>query len=277
MRAISSLRPWRKDCTIASPNWSMGGRPPDVPERMPFMNNPAQKTLSSAQIEAFYHDDFVESQVRRYLELVQPALPEPRAVVDVGGGCGFFARALQARTGSPVRVLDSDATSVAACMAAGVSATLGDALAPPRRGDEDVVCFNLILHHLVGPNEHETRALQAKALMNWRGHAQAIFVDEYIYDSWVGNASGRMIYAVTSSRVLSSIARFISRWAPSLRANTFGVGVRFRAQGEWVQLFESLGLQVAAHARGPEETISAARRLLLIRSCRRDSFLLVSV
>ena len=31
---------------------------------------------------------------------------------------------------------------------------------------------------------------------------------------------------------------------PSLKANTFGVGVRFRAHGEWLRVFESAGYDV---------------------------------
>jgi hypothetical protein len=233
-----------------------------------------QSTLSRTQIEAFYHDEFVDSQVRSYLKLVPSLVTTPRAVVDVGGGCGFFATGLSQATGVRVRVIDTDATSVAACHAKGLEATLGDALAPQRQGDEDVVCFNLILHHLVGPSEATTLALQKRALAYWHGHAQAIFVDEYVYDAYAADVSGRLIYAITSSRLLSRIAAAVSRVVPSLRANTFGVGVRFRSHAEWRRLFASLGYRVAGVVRGPEEHVSPARRLLLIRSCRRDSFLL---
>lgn len=233
-----------------------------------------QVKLSQEQIEMFYHDCFVESQVRSYQNLVAPRLPRPRAVVDIGGGCGFFAQALKAAAGVDVRVVDMDPVSVAACRAKGLEAEVGDALRPQRRGDEDVICFNLILHHLVGPDEAATLALQKRALSSWLGHARWVFVDEYIYDAWFGDVAGRLIYAITSSRMLSCIAAAVSRWVPSLRANTFGVGVRFRARDEWCRIFEELGFQVQDSVRGPEGSVSAARRLLLIRSCRRDSFLL---
>lgn len=235
-----------------------------------------QKTLSAQQIEAFYHDHFVEAQLRNYLILVPPAVPAPRAIVDVGGGCGFFAEGLKRAAGLSVRVLDMDPASVRSCHAKDVEAEVGDALQPPLRGDEDVACFNLVLHHLVGRNEADTTALQKRALASWRGQAQAVFVDEYIYDAWFANASGRLIYAITSSRALSAIASAVSRVVPSLRANTFGVGVRFRAHDEWCQLFESIGYRVVATVRGAEEGVSLARRALLIRSCRRDSFVLAA-
>ena len=234
-----------------------------------------QKTLSPDQIEAFYHDHFVASQVEHFTALTRPEAG--RTIVDVGGGCGFFAEGLERLTGWPVRVPDTDKVSVAACHAKGVDAAVDDALAPHIRGDEDVVCFNLILHHLVRPDEAATLALQRRALEAWHARARAVFVNEYIYDSYVSTLSGRLIYAITSSRWLSALASAVSRVVPSLRANTFGVGVRFRAHDEWVRIFESLGFKVAGVARGAEEGVSPARRLLLIRSCRRDSFLLEPV
>ena len=233
-----------------------------------------QVTLSQDQIEAFYHDHFVASQVRNYQSLLNPRLPRPRAVVDIGGGCGFFAQGLKAAAGVDVRVIDMDPVSVQACRAKGLDASVDDALRPQHRGDEDVVCLNLILHHLVGPDEDATLALQQQALASWLGHARWIFVDEYIYDAWFGNVAGHMIYAITSSRTLSHIDAAVSRWVPSLRANTFGVGVRFCARDEWCRIFKGLGYKVVVSVRGPEEGVSAARRLLLIRGCRRDSFLL---
>ncbi len=235
-----------------------------------------QRLLSQPQIEAFQHDHFVAAQLSNYATLVAERIPAPRTVVDLGGGCGFFADGLRRRFGLPVRVLDSDASSVAACLEKGVDAQVGDALAPPIRGDEDIVCFNLILHHLIGANEATTAALQQKALEVWRNRAKAVFVDEYIYDAWFGDVAGKLIYAITSSRTLSMLASTISRFVPSLRANTFGVGVRFRSRDEWLRVFRSSGYEVVASVKGREEQVSLARRLLLIRSCRRDSFLLVA-
>jgi hypothetical protein len=230
-----------------------------------------QKTLSDTQVEAFYHDHFVASQVQHFTALLARAAG---VVVDVGGGCGFFADALQRRTDWRVRVLDTDTVSVRTCQAKGVDATVGNALAPPIGGDEDVACFNLILHHLVGEDEAATRHLQQRALAVWRSPRRCIFVNEYIYDSYFGTLSGRLIFEITRSRLLSALAKAVSRVVPSLRANTFGVGVRFRAYDEWVRLFASQGFRVAATMRGDEEHVSPARRLLMIRSCRRDSFLL---
>jgi hypothetical protein len=232
-----------------------------------------QERLSREQIEAFYHDEFVEDQTRHFLQLVEMR-QSAKVVVDVGGGCGFFARRLSERTGRRVRVIDFDAGSIEACRRAGVEAVQGDALDPPVMGDEEIVSFNLILHHLVGSSEIATKDLQRRALARWRDHARAIFVNEYIYESYLGNLSGWLIFQITKSRILSAIGRAASAAIPSLRANTFGVGVRFRAHQEWVQEFAEAGYNVKSTAIGSEEPVAVLWRLLLIKCIRRDSFLL---
>lgn len=234
-----------------------------------------QKILSKSQIEAFhvYHGN--DTQSEHFVRIVPDSLMGTKnVVVDIGGGCGFFASALQKLIPAKVRVIDTDQIAVETCLAKGVEASVGDALNPELKGDEDVVVFNLMLHHLVGNDELTSLNMQRQALAAWKGHVKAIFITEYIYDSYVGNLSGRLIYSITSSAVLSAIASAISRFVPSLRANTFGVGVRFRAKDEWMKIFEQLGFQVISSIRGPEYFVSLPRRLLLIRSCRVDSFLL---
>lgn len=235
---------------------------------------PSQAKLSSAQIEAFYHDDFITDQVRDFRELVGGRGSE--VVVDIGGGCGYFAHHLSLAAGYQTRVVDMDPASIESCRKIGVEGVIGDALAPTIHGDEHIICFNLILHHLVGANERETRALQLRALRAWAGKGVRVFVNEYIYQSVVGRTSPRLIYEITSSRLLSTIARPIASLVPALRANTFGVGVRFRSHEDWLELFAEAGFGVMDKRLGQEEEISLPRRALLIKSIRRDSFLLAS-
>lgn len=234
-----------------------------------------QRRLANEQIELFHHDLFVETQLQHFVEICQPRLAGRKGVVlDMGGGCGFFSAALALRTGLPCRVVDADPVSVGKARELGVDANVGNALAPLPAGDESAVCFNLILHHLVASTDDRTRKLQCAALSSWSGRDVLLFVNEYIYESHVRNASGRLIFEITASRVLSAIGKLVSRAVPSLNANTFGVGVRFREAADWVRLFEDAGWQVVASKRGEEEFVSLPRRLLLIKSCRRDSFVL---
>ena len=234
---------------------------------------PIQTRLSTEQIEAFYHDEFVSDQVRDFAALV-PSVRDGGVVVDMGGGCGFFAAGLKDRTGWRTRVVDSDPGSIAACLQNGVEAVKGDALAPIVAGDEDVVCFNLILHHLIGQSEDVTRNLQTNALAAWHGRARAVFVNEYIYQSYFGTVSGWLIYQITSSRFLSWIGARVATVVPSFKANTFGIGVRFRAHEEWHRLFADAGYKVTDIRIGAAEHISFPLRSLLIRTIRRDSFLI---
>lgn len=232
-----------------------------------------QRVLKTGQLEEFYHDAFVTTQVRDFV--AETEMPVKK-VVDIGGGCGFFADALAKKAGFDAQVVDMDPGSVASCLDKGVPAEIGDALNPAQHGDEDMVSFNLILHHLVAASDAETEALQKRAVAVWQSKAKAVFVNEYIYDSYIGNASGWLIYQITASRLLSAIGETVAKFVPSLRANTFGTGVRFCANQEWIDLFDGLGFKVAAYRRGSEENVSLARRMLMIKSCRRDSYLLVA-
>jgi SAM-dependent methyltransferase len=233
-----------------------------------------QKTLSNEQLETFYHDAFVEDQTRHFIALVGVGVHESKLVTDVGGGCGFFAKRLAYLTGRKVKVIDTDTASIETCRRNGVDAAYGDALNPDAMGGEGIITLNLILHHLVGSSEQITFELQRKALAAWRRHAQAVFVNEYIYESYLGNLSGWLIFQITKSRFLSGIGRVVSSVVPAFRANTFGVGVRFRAHEEWVRLFASAGFDVKRRLVGEEEHVSLPLRLLLIKHIRRDSFLL---
>jgi len=237
------------------------------------MKKPIQKTLAEHQVAEFYHQNFVDEQTQHFTSLLGRN-GSGGIVVDVGGGCGFFAKRLMDETAFRVRVLEADPKSIESCRQIGVDAVRGDALTPEVRGDERIVVFNLILHHLVGATESQTRESQARALEAWRPHAKQIFVNEYIYESFVGNVSGRLIFEITASRVLSTIGKAVARVIPVLRANTFGVGVRFRAHREWCRLFDAAGYDVKRALTGNEERVSPFLRLLLIKQIRRDSFLL---
>ncbi len=229
-----------------------------------------QQTLSPEQIKAFYHDQFVKDQVRDFEELRNSDILD--RIVDIGGGVGYFARSLSEKTGAKTRVIDMDIVSVQHCLESGVDAIKGDALSPPKTGHESVACFNLILHHLVGNDEQATRALQLQALRTWHGSVRYIFVNEYIYESAILNISGKLIYLITSNKFLSRVGSAIARIIPSFKANTFGIGVRFRAHQEWCELFAEAGYQVSGSRLGQNENISLPLRALLIKNIRRDSF-----
>lgn len=186
----------------------------------------------------------------------------------------FFASALANKFGLFARVIDLDQESINSAREKGVQAVCADAVNPPIERDETVVCFNLILHHLVAAGDAETLALQSQAIKAWQSSGALIFVNEYIYEPYFQGLSGWLIFQITSSAFLSKIRGLVSKLLPSLRANTFNVGVRFRSNKEWQHVFEECGFKVIRMIKGEPENVAAPRRLLLIKEIRRDSFLL---
>jgi hypothetical protein len=235
-----------------------------------------QKILNAKQVAAFYHDGFVQQQVDHFKKIALRTVEPGKVVVDIGGGCGYFASAIKSELNIPTRVIDMDSVSVESAQRLGVEAIIGDALRPIKKHDEGVVCFNLILHHLVANSETETLALQSGAITAWRKNNVRVFVNEYIYESWITSFSGWIIYQITKNKLLSAIGSGVAKILPSLKANTFGLGVRFRSNSEWKKIFEKSGFTVENELKGKPEFISIPQRLLLIKEIRRDSFLLVA-
>src|SRR3546814_1294477 len=84
-----------------------------------------QTKLSAEQIAAFYHDEFVEDQVRDFRALIDGDRAD-KVIVDIGGGCGFFARRLRDVAGERTRVVDMDSRSIEECARLGVEGQIGD-------------------------------------------------------------------------------------------------------------------------------------------------------
>jgi len=87
------------------------------------------------------------------------------------------------------------------------------------------------------------------------------------------NLTGKLIYHITSNNFLSKIARSLANFAPSLKANTFGVGVRFRSMNEWRFMVERK-MVIKGILSGDPERHSIIRRLFLnISNVKRVSVL----
>jgi hypothetical protein len=235
-----------------------------------------QRELAAQQVSEFYHDAFVTTQVEDFRKLFDGVRLRSAKALDIGGGVGHFALAARQQLTLDCTVLDSDMESIARATEVGLKAELGDALTTRLGDDAPVACFNLILHHLVSGRWSTTLALQKQALANQLAGPpdKQLFVNEYVYESYVWQEfASRLIFAVTSSSVLSSIGRAVARFAPSLRANTFGIGVCFHTDRTWRRLFTQAGWRVEQVVEGDLEEISVPRRgVLLLRRCRRNSY-----
>lgn len=240
-----------------------------------------QTALASNQLRKFHLNNFAGRQSSHFALLIDKNYVKKRTVLDIGGGIGAFAKELKLKSNMNVIVMDSDEESVEICKKmtgdiVSIDAIIGDALNPPPMDNIGIVSFNLILHHLVGKDELETKELQKKALTHWHKKAEYIFINEYVYDSLIMNCSGAIIYKITSNKILSIISSFVGKFVPALRANTLGVGVRFRAHKEWIKLFDECGYEVVDKILAENDYVSTFLRLLLIDEIRTDSFLLKS-
>ena len=114
-----------------------------------------QKHLNSSQLSKFHIDDFANLQLTYFRQLISLTdIDSEKVIVDIGGGSGFFAKKIAEFYQRLVRVIDLDKVALEKVSThSNVESVYGDALDPSISGDEGIVCFNLVLHHLVGKNQ----------------------------------------------------------------------------------------------------------------------------
>ena len=61
----------------------------------PALENVMQRKLNPDQLEPFYHDEFVTSQIAPFNEMLSGRGTASDVIVDIGGGIGLFGTALQ--------------------------------------------------------------------------------------------------------------------------------------------------------------------------------------
>ena len=188
--------------------------------------------------------------VRKMLEKLNGFKQEKINILDVGGGVGSVGRLLI--TGSPKKVfVDVIDNSVLAKQKfinhENLKLIFDDFLNMQTGKKYDVIIFRTVLHHIIGDSSQSTRQLQnlalskAYQLINDDGK---IFVIENFYNPFIFNdVTGEMIYQCTRLNALASIFRRFG-------ANTAGVGVRFRSNKSWIEMFDDNHFEMADHVLG---------------------------
>ncbi len=223
------------------------------------------KQLNEASLSHFDAENVSDLMWAVFLERVRGAHSSGQfRFIDLGGGTGRFAdQVLAAFPGSHGVVLDNAATLLdrntehprKRLLLSGIEDAPLAAV-----GSFDIVCFNWSLHHLVMDGYAATRRAVDGALLAARdallpgGH---VSVFENLYDGAVAKGlPGRLIFAITSSRALTPVARLGG-------ANTAGVGVCFRSRSGWLDVFDANGLTVEATAEDPPWRMPLKRKVFL--------------
>jgi ubiquinone/menaquinone biosynthesis C-methylase UbiE len=246
---------------------SMGRRPKEHPV---VMTAQALRTLDDSQLQTFAHYDYVSDVLFAGITeaIDRDFLDGEFSILDVGGGCGYFAdRILEHFPKARLTLLDNsdlllsqNKTHSRKTLVFG-SAT--EMIAHFRDRSFDLVFFNLSLHHFVTSGYAETRKMQRDALkqaimvLSPRGR---VVVTENLFDGFViDNLPGRLIYALTSSKLLAPVVK-------RLGSNTAGCGVCFNSARAWRKEFGRSGLSELAFVgdRQQEYTLWAKLRLYLL-------------
>lgn len=113
----------------------------------------AERTMVCGHAFAHSYASYHENDRAEMLRLVPGTA---RALLDVGGGCGNFARAFLAHGGAQARVVDASARAAAQAQAAGLAVSVGrfgEVEVPPPAGQTgyDLVAMLDVLEHMADP------------------------------------------------------------------------------------------------------------------------------
>jgi len=203
------------------------------------------RKLDASQVEAFdteYVSDARWSTVKANIDQDFP--DGVFTFLDMGGGNGMFAdRLLAAYPHSKGTVLDNSEVLLSKNEPNERKTVILDSVENVGNIDTryDIIFLNWVLHHFVSETYAQTRQNQcrtlsaANTLLAERGR---ISVFENVYDGMlIESLPGRIIYQLTSNRVLKGITR-------RLGANTAGVGVCFLSKKQWLSTIHDAGLDV---------------------------------
>jgi Methyltransferase domain len=167
--------------------------------------------------------------------------------LDVGGGNGVFAdRLLDYYPNSKGTVLDNAQVLLDKNQINPRKIIICDSVEnlDSIENKYDLICFNWLLHHLVGNSYSETRKNMSTAinavipLLTSRGR---VSIFENMYDGLViDGLPSRIIFTLTSGKAIAGVIK-------KMGANTAGVGVCFLSQKQWIETIGRTGLQLVKY------------------------------
>lgn len=244
-----------------------------------------QKIPSEIMLERFDTNEGAALQLIHFQKFFGAEVHKPLKILDIGGGAGYFMAEIKAIFPyASVTVMDLDGTAVTKAREKGIFAVNGSILEPvpvELYGQKfDIVCFNLVLHHIVTGRLFGTRHIQKKSLENASSLINTngiLFIHEICYEGAILKGfPGWMIYLLTSSRLLEPFFNAIGKLSRSLFANTTGIGVRYRSDEGWRKIFSEVQVfSFDQSLTGTPEGHPRLRNFVLgIKSVRRRSYLI---
>jgi len=202
-------------------------------------------------------------------------------IIDIGGGAGYFAKALkdlQDKQEREITVLDSSSYDTWDEFADSVRFIKGsaDELTSLFESESvDYVFANRVFHHFVRSSWRKSYdgmaeiMKQIHAILRPDGY---LCITDYFYNGWFHHStSSRIIYALTSLKV-SPLVKIFRR----LDAKTAGIGVCFPSKRMWMDLFKGSGFEIERLKEGRNQTFPLYQRLgLMIRSCLAENVIVL--
>jgi hypothetical protein len=238
------------------------------------------KKLDDAQLLDFDQEYMRGEKLQKFMRLIHRDFPDGRlSVLDIGGGNGRFLDTLLDQFPNAQATLLDNAEVLVALNKPNPRKTLicdsVENLESHIRGPRfDLICFNFVLHHFVGPSYQASRRFQGEMLAKVRDYLLPrgrIWVLEDIYHGLVfPGLPSRLIHFATSSRTLRPLAR-------KMGANTAGVGVCFLNRHQWEKTFRGAHLEVLEYHPYSAKRVDLLRRVgLHVGSMRAGHFWLKS-
>jgi O-methyltransferase domain len=203
------------------------------------------KQLDDSQLEAFdaeYMDDKRWNIIKNQIDKDFPT--GDFTFLDVGGGNGVFADLLlNYYPKSKGTVLDNAQVLLDKNQINPRKTIICDSVENLNSIETkyDLICFNWLLHHLVGNSYSETRRNMATAinavipLLSPHGK---VSIFENMYNGLaIDGLPSRIIFTLTSSKAIAGIIK-------KMGANTAGVGVCFLSQQQWIETINKTELKL---------------------------------
>jgi O-methyltransferase domain len=222
------------------------------------------KQLEDSQLETFNTEYVTDQRWQIIRAQIDKDFPNGDfTFLDVGGGNGVFTdRLLEYYPKSKGTVLDNAQVLLDKNQINPRKTIICDSVENLKSIEikYDLICFNWLLHHLIGNSYSETRKNMSTAinavipLLTPRGK---VSIFENMYNGLaIDGLPSKIIFTLTSSKSISGLIK-------KMGANTAGVGVCFLSQKQWIETISKTGLKLLQYTDDEKWTIPTKWQVFL--------------